>query len=65
MVWSTYIANEIQLFIFLPLFISIYRLHKITGLALLLSLFVAGVAISGVMIWWYKIIPGYLMAFDT
>jgi hypothetical protein len=43
----------------------IYRLHKVTGIALLLTLFGAGVAISGVMIWWYKIIPGYLMAYDT
>ena len=64
MTWGFFVSVELQLFIFLPLIILMYRFYKYVAVALLCILTLGGAALSGFIIWYNNFIPGYLVAFD-
>ena len=63
--WGSYVAVEVQLFIFLPFIMIIYRYSKMTAVIILLILMLLGSAICGYVLWLYDIVPGYLYSMDV
>lgn len=64
MVWTTFIATDLQLFIVLPFIIGIYRCSQKAGTVLLVLMILVGSSIAAIVIWVYDIMPGYLFALD-
>lgn len=65
MIWSSFVATDLQLFLFLPIVVSIYRCSKIAGTVLIVLMIIAGATATGIIIWFYDILPGYLFALDV
>jgi hypothetical protein len=66
MTWGAFICIDLQLFLgILPLTFFIYRCNKTAAIVFLVVLVIIGTIITGFMIWYYKLLPGYLFTFDT
>ncbi len=64
MLWGSYVAVEIQLFILLPIILLLYRIRPWIAYSIFTALFVGGTLACAYVIYIYAILPGYLFPID-